>query len=63
MMTKKAHKKFAEEKQARDKDYWDHVQWSDETGINLFVSDSFKHVWQKNRWGVQRQMCLAYSQA
>ncbi len=28
-------------------DYWNHVLWSDETKINLFGSDSVKHVWQQ----------------
>ncbi len=36
-------------------DYWNHVLWSDETKINLSVAAT--------RWGVQRQVCLAYSQA
>ncbi len=29
MMHKKAHKQFAEDKQTKDMDYWDHVLWSD----------------------------------
>ncbi len=44
MMHKKAHKQFAEDKQNKDMDYWNHVLWSDETKINLFGSDGFKHV-------------------
>ena len=28
-------------------DYWNHVLWSDEMKINLFVSDGFKHVWRR----------------
>ncbi len=44
MMHKKAHKQFAEDKQTKDMDYWDHVLWSDETKINLFGSDSVKRV-------------------
>ncbi len=37
MMHKKARKEFAEDKQTKDMDYWNHVLWSDETKINLFV--------------------------
>ncbi len=39
MMHKKARKQFAEDKQTKDMDYWNHVLWSDETKINLFGSD------------------------
>ncbi len=63
MMHKKARKQFAEDKQTKDMDYWNHVLWSDETKINLFGSDGVKRVWRQTRWGVQRQVCLAYSQA
>ncbi len=44
MMHKKARKQFAEDKQTKDMDYWNHVLWSDETKINLFASDGVKHV-------------------
>ncbi len=44
MMHKKAYKQFAEDKQTKDMDYWNHVLWSDETKINLFDSDGVKHV-------------------
>ncbi len=44
MMHKKARKQFAEDKQTKDMDYWNHVLWSDETKINLFGSDGFKRV-------------------
>ncbi len=37
MMYKKARKQFAEDKQTKDMDYWNHVLWSDETKINLLV--------------------------
>ncbi len=47
MMHKKAHKQFAEDKQTKDMDYWNHVLWSDETKINLFGSDGVKRVWQQ----------------
>ncbi len=47
MMHKKARKQFAEDKQTKDMDYWNHVLWSDETKINLFGSDSVKHVWRQ----------------
>ncbi len=47
MMHKKARKQFAEYKQTNDMDYWNHVLWSDETKINLFVSDGVKRVWQQ----------------
>ncbi len=46
MMHKKARKQFAEDKQTKDMDYWNHVLWSDETKINLFGSDGVKRVWQ-----------------
>ncbi len=39
MMHKKARKQFAEDKQTKDMDYRNRVLWSDETKINLFVSD------------------------
>ncbi len=44
MMHKKARKQFAEDKQTKDMDYWNHVLWSDETKINLFGSDGVKRV-------------------
>ncbi len=47
MMHKKARKQFAEDKQTKDMDYWNHVLWSDETKINLFGSDSVKRVWRQ----------------
>ncbi len=47
MMHKKARKQFAEYKQTKDLDYWNHVLWSDETKINLFGSDSVKRVWRQ----------------
>ncbi len=45
MMHKKACKQFAEDKQTKDMDYWNHVPWSDETKLNLFGSDGVKGVW------------------
>ncbi len=45
MMHKKACKQFAEDKQTKDMDYWNHVLWSDETKINLLGSDGVKRVW------------------
>ncbi len=47
MIRKKARKQFAEDKQTKDMDYWNHVLWSDETKINLFGSDSVKRVWRQ----------------
>ncbi len=47
MMHKKACKQFAEDKQTKDMDYWNHVLWSDETKINLFGSDGVKCVWRQ----------------
>ena len=44
MMHKKAHKQFAEDKQTKDMNYWNHVLWSDETKINLFGSDGVNQV-------------------
>ncbi len=47
MMHKKARKQFAEDKQTKDMDYWNHVLWSDETKLNLFGSDGVKRVWRQ----------------
>ncbi len=47
MMHKKARKQFAEDKQTKDMDYWNHVLWSDGTNINLFGSDGVKRVWRQ----------------
>ncbi len=47
MMHKKACKRFAEDKQTKDMDYWNHVLWSDETKINIFGSEGVKRVWQQ----------------
>ncbi len=47
MMHKKARKQFAEDKQTKDMDYWNHVLWSDETKINLFGSHGVKRVWRQ----------------
>ncbi len=47
MMHKKACKPFAEDKQNKEMDYWNHVLGSDETKINLFGSDGVKHVWRQ----------------
>ncbi len=47
MMHKIACKQFAEDKQTKDMDYWNHVQWSDETKINLFGSNGVKCVWRQ----------------
>ncbi len=49
MMHKKARKQFAEDKQTKDMDYWNHVLWSDETKINLFGSDGVKRVCGDNQ--------------
>ena len=46
-MHKEARKKFAEDKQTKDMDYWNHVLWSDETKMNLFGSDGVKRVWRQ----------------
>ncbi len=62
MMHKKARKQFAEDKQTKDMDYWNHLLWFDETKINLFGSDCVKRVWQQP--GEEfKDKCLAYSQA
>ncbi len=47
MMHKKARKQFAEDKQTKDMDYWNHVLWSNENKINLFGSDGVKCAWQQ----------------
>ncbi len=44
MMHKKACKQFADDKQTKDMDDWNHVLWSEETKINLFGSDGVKCV-------------------
>ncbi len=46
-MHKKACKQFAEDKQTKDMDYWNHVLWSDETKMNLIGSDGVKCVWRQ----------------
>ncbi len=46
-MHKKARKMFAEDKQTKDMDYWNHVLWSDETKRNLFGSDGVNRLWRK----------------
>ncbi len=46
-MHKKACKQFAEDKQTKDVDYWNHVLWSDEIKINLFGSDGVKRLWRQ----------------
>ncbi len=46
-MHKKARKQFAEDKQTKEKDYWNPVLWSDETKINSFGSDGVKRVWRQ----------------
>ncbi len=40
-------KQFADDKQTKNMDYWNHVLWSDETKINVFSSDGVKRVWQQ----------------
>ncbi len=45
MMHKKSRKQFAEDKQTKDMDYWNHVLWSDKTKINLFGSYGVKLMW------------------
>ncbi len=47
MMHKKACKQFAEDKQTKDMDNWNHVLWSDETKTNLFGLDGVKRVWRQ----------------
>ncbi len=61
MMHKKAHKQFAEDKQTKNKDYWNHVMWCDETKINLFGSDGVKHVWRKPGEEYKYKSCLPSS--
>ncbi len=36
MMHKQSRKQIAEDKQTKDMDYWNHVQWYDETKIHSF---------------------------
>ncbi len=49
MMHKKARNQFAEDKQTKDMDYWNHVLWSDETNINVFGSDGVRCVCDGNQ--------------
>ncbi len=46
-MHKKASKQFAEDKQTKDMNYWNHGLWCNETKKNLFGSDCVKHVWRQ----------------
>ncbi len=62
MMHKKAHKQFAEDKQTKDMDYWNHVLCSDETKINLLGLDGVKRVWRQSGEEYKNK-CLAYSKA
>ncbi len=48
-LLKKARKQFAEDKQTKDMDYWNHVLWSDESKINLFDLDGVK-IWLRCVW-------------
>ncbi len=55
MMHKKAHKQFAEDKQTKDMDYWNHVLWSDEH----VSSDGVKRVWRQPVWSTKTSVsCL-----
>ncbi len=47
MMHKKARKQFAEDKQTKDMDDWNHVLWLDETKLNLFGSHGVTRVWRQ----------------
>ena len=44
---KKVSKQFAEDMSTKHMDYRNHVLWSDETKINLFGSNGFKHMWRR----------------
>ena len=46
-MHKKAHIRFAADKQTKDMDFWNHILWSGETKMNLLGSVGVKHVWQQ----------------
>ncbi len=46
-MHKKSCKQFAEDKQNKDMDYWNHVLWSDVTKIHLFGSNGVNRVWRQ----------------
>ena len=57
---KKARLEFARAHADKDEDNWDFILWSDETKINVFVTDGFKTVLHrkggntyKNAWGLQ----------
>ncbi len=77
MMQKKAYKQFAEHKQTKDMDYWNHVLWSDKTKmmiakIKSFISfkdlETVIHAFISSRldvthciWGSLNLVCLAFS--
>ncbi len=69
IMHKKACKQFAEDKQTKDMDYWNHDL--EVVLTDYWNQDQDKLIWfrwcqacvAETRWGVQRQVCLAYSQA
>ncbi len=62
MMHKKACKQFAEDKQTKVMDHWNHELWSDETKINLFGSDGVKCVWRNQVWSTKTsESCLQSS--
>ncbi len=44
---KNACKQFAEDNLAKSMNDWNHVLWSDESKVNLFVSDGVQHVWRR----------------
>ncbi len=50
-MHKKSRKQFAEDKQTKDVDYWNHVLRSDETKINVFGSDVLPALGATINWG------------
>ncbi len=55
---KKARLEFARAHADKDEDYWDSILWSDETKINVFVTDGLA----SQRWGIQRKRHSAYSE-
>ncbi len=63
MMHKKARKQFAEDKQTKDMDYWNlcPVVWWDQDKLIWFRM--CQACMAATRGGVQRQVCLSYSQA
>ncbi len=54
---KKDRKQLAEDNLSKSMNYWNHVQWSDETPINFFGSDGVQHVWRRRPGEEYQENC------